>query len=659
MRPIMMADMQIPKKGLYEEEISGATSITTPTEPTASIPRPIDLIERVAKGDGEIAESKEAVEALRRSEQRLRDVIDTIPTMAWTALPDGSVDFVSRSWLEYTGVSMEDCLGGDWRTVAYPEDLDRAAQKWQAALATGEPYECEVRTRTASGSSRWCLSRAVPLRDEVGKIVKWYGTNTDIDERKKAEEKLHESEAYLAEAQRLSHTGSWAWAPATGEIRYWSEECYRVLGFDAHGGQPRFETFFQRIHPDDQAKVRETAETAGREKAEFELDYRIVHPGGAIRDIHVVGRPILSPSGDLVEFVGTVIDITERKRAEEELRTSEAHLAEAQRLSHTGSWVWQVPGRDALHLSEEWYRIYGFDPEDGMPTWEERLQRIHPEDRSKWQGALDRATTKKSDYEVEFRILLPDGSVKYIHTVGHPVLNASGDLVQFVGSSTDVTERKQAEEKIRQSEMELRQILDFAPQCVAVLGPDRDRTRLYTNQSMLDYFGFTLEEWRNSDRRKYYHPDDWERLTSETQSKFLSGLPHEYEARFLRKDGKYRWFLFRWSPLRDEQGRVTRWYAAATDIEERKQAEQRLQNENVALREEIDKASMFEEIVGVSPALHAVLSRVSKVAPTDSSVLITGETGTGKELVARAIHKRYRRSSRPFVSVNCAAVPRG
>jgi formate hydrogenlyase transcriptional activator len=206
--------------------------------------------------------------------------------------------------------------------------------------------------------------------------------------------------------------------------------------------------------------------------------------------------------------------------------------------------------------------------------------------------------------------------------------------------------------------MELRQILDFAPQYVAVLGPDRDRTRLYANQTMLDFFGFTLEEWRNSDRRKYYHPDDWERLTNETQSKFSSGIPHEYEARFRRKDGKYRWFLFRWSPLRDEQGRVTRWYAAATDIEERKQAEQRLQNENVALREEIARASMFEEIVGVSQALHAVLSRVSKVAPTDSTVLITGETGTGKELIARAVHKRSQRCSRAFVGVNCAAVPR-
>ena len=192
---------------------------------------------------------------------------------------------------------MENLLDGGWSTVAHPEDLDRTAQKWQAALVTGEPYGCEVRTRTASGSYRWCLSRAVPLRDELGKIVKWFGTNTDIDERKKAEEKLQESEAYLAEAQRLSYTGSWAWIPATGDIRYWSEECYRVLGFDPHSGKPRFETFFQRIHPDDQAKVRETAETAGREKAEFELDYRIVHPGSVRWITPIINQPVPNAPG--------------------------------------------------------------------------------------------------------------------------------------------------------------------------------------------------------------------------------------------------------------------------------------------------------------------------------------------------------------------------
>src|SRR5260370_25727517 len=147
-------------------------------------------------------------------------------------------------------------------------------------------------------------------------------------------------------------------------------------------------------------------------------------------------------------------------------------------------------------------------------------------------------------------------------------------------------------------------------------------------------------------------------MKSEKERRCSSGTRHETEGRLPRKDGKYRWFLLRYNPIRDEQGRLTCWYVAGTDIEDRKQAEQRLQDENVALREEIDKASMFEQIVGTSPPLLTVLSRISKVAPTDSSVLITGQTGTGKELVARAIHRRSQRSSRSFVSMNCAAVPR-
>jgi PAS domain S-box-containing protein len=186
------------------------------------------------------------------------------------------------------------------------------------------------------GDYRWLLIRNVPLRDKLGNIVSWYGTAIDIEERHRAEEALRQSESYLLEAQRLSHTGSWAGAPGAGEIRYWSEECYRVLGFDPLGGQPRVETFFRHIHLDDQASTLEQLESASREKRAFEFDYRIVHPGGGIRDIHTVGHPVFSPSGDLVEFVGTVMDITERKRAEEErerLRQVQADLAHLSRVT--------------------------------------------------------------------------------------------------------------------------------------------------------------------------------------------------------------------------------------------------------------------------------------------------------------------------------------
>ncbi|HEX8892016.1 MAG TPA: GAF domain-containing protein, partial [Terriglobales bacterium] len=180
--------------------------------------------------------------------------------------------------------------------------------------------------RAADGQYRWFLSRAVPLRSGKGEIVKWYGVSTDIEERKRAEQRLRESEAYLAEAQRLSQTGSWAWSPATGDIRYWSETCYRVLGFDPAGPLPRFEEFFLRIHPDDQAALRERFDKAIRDKADFELDYRVVHPEKGIRDIHAVGHAVLDGSSNLAEFVGTVIDVTERKRAEQELQQSETDL---------------------------------------------------------------------------------------------------------------------------------------------------------------------------------------------------------------------------------------------------------------------------------------------------------------------------------------------
>src|SRR6266702_1602591 len=249
-------------------------------------------------------------------------------------------------------------------------------------------------------------------------------------------------EAYLAEAQRLSHTGSFGWRVATGEI-VWSEETYRIFQYD-RTTTPTVESVLQRVHPEDAAQVKQTIERASQDGKDFDFAYRLLMPDGSVKHAHVVARAKRDEPGGL-EFVGAVMDTTESKRAEEALRRSESNLAEAQRLTHTGSWVWRVAGREAAHLSEEWYRIYGFNPEEGMPAWEERLQRVHPEDRANWQGTIDRAIREKSDYQIEFRILLPDGTVKYIHTAGHPVLNACGDLVEFVGSATDITERKRAE----------------------------------------------------------------------------------------------------------------------------------------------------------------------------------------------------------------------
>jgi PAS domain S-box-containing protein len=333
----------------------------------------------------------------------------------------------------------------------------------------------------------------------------------------------------------------------------------------------------------------------------------------------------------------------------EERNLAEFYLAEGQRLAHMGSWAWQVAGGGALHYSEEWYRIYGFDPELGMPRWEERLQRVHPEDRQKWQGAIERAIQDKSDYDVQFRILLPDGTIKWVQSVGHPVLSTAGELVQFMGFSVDVTERKVAEEKVRGQEAELRQMLDLTPLYLMVLG--YDGSPLYANRASLDYLGMSLDEWRQKSIRTDLHPDDEERLNRASSS----GFAYELELRVRNADGQFRWILSRFNPLYDEKGQITRWYVASTDIDDRKRTEERLQQENIALREEIGRAPMFEETVGTSQPLRAVLSQIDKVAPTNSTVLITGETGTGKELIARSVHKRSERSEHAFISVNCAA----
>jgi PAS domain S-box-containing protein len=356
----------------------------------------------------------------------------------------------------------------------------------------------------------------------------------------------------------------------------------------------------------------------------------------------------------VLEQVAAVAAVAiKQKQAEASLRRSEAYLAEAQRLSHTGSFGWRV-GSGATFWSEETYHIVGYDRAI-TPTMDLVRQRLHPDDLAVVQQTLDGACRDGKDWELEHRLLMPDGAVKYVHIVAHAGRDESGHL-EFVGAVMDVTERKRAEEKLRQDEQELRRIVDAIPQTIVVLGPD-GRT-LYANQGVLAYTGLTLDEVMAADfRARVFHPDDVARLHDDRQEALARGLPFENEQRARRHDGQYRWFLNQYHPLRDDQGRLLRWYVTGTDIDERKQAEERMRHENLVLREDLARVSMFEDIVGSSAALRRVLAHVEKVAGTDATVLIVGETGTGKELIARAIHKRSPRATRAFIRVNCAAIP--
>jgi PAS domain S-box-containing protein len=272
-------------------------------------------------------------------------------------------------------------------------------------------------------------------------------------------EELRRSQAYLAEAQRLSHTGSFGWRVSTGEI-LWSEETFRIFQYD-RASKPSVELVLQRIHPEDAASVKDTVERAPQDGKDFGLERRLLMPDGSVKHVHIVAHAERDESGAL-EFVGAVMDISERKRAEEALRRSEAYLAEAQRLTGTGSWAWNVATRQSVYWSQENYRLFGFDPEAGIPSDESFYQRIHAEDRDRVlrEVFLERPE-EGCDFDVEFRFVLPEGAIKYVRSTGHPVRNISGDLLEYVGTSIDVTERRRADEereRLRQALAELAHI---------------------------------------------------------------------------------------------------------------------------------------------------------------------------------------------------------
>jgi PAS domain S-box-containing protein len=445
-----------------------------------------------------------------------------------------------------------------------------------------------------------------------------------------------------------------AWyAAATGALTFVNERTAHYLGLPADHPL-RFgvdtgavwDSHFPLLHPEDRDETRRAWSNCLETGSAGPLSFRLRDAKGGYHWFLSRAEPLRASDGKLLCWIGIDVDIEEHKR-------TEFYLAEGQRLAHTGSWAFDATG--FKYWSSELFEIHGLQPRPEPPGIDEYLALVHPEDRGFVAEEMRQMLASDRRFDFTKRIVRLDGAIRHVRCVGIPASKV-GSCQGVVGTGIDVTEQDELTRDVRGREAELRQILDLTPQLIAVLGPERER--LFVNRTTLEYFGVTLDEWRRDGTRAHVHPEDQGRFSAEADLSQSNASVSAYELRLRRSDGSYRWFLMRQYPLHDDQGGVLRWYIACTDIEDRKLAEERLQQENVALREEIDKTSMFEEIVGTSPALTAVLSRVSKVAASDSTVLITGETGTGKELVARAIHRRSGRSSKAFVAVNCAAIPR-
>jgi PAS domain S-box-containing protein len=404
----------------------------------------------------------------------------------------------------------------------------------------------------------------------------------DMASRRRAEEALRRSETYLADAQRLSHTGSFGWRVRTDEI-FWSGETFRIFQY-APTEKPTLERILERVHPEDARAMRQTIERASREGEDFEHHYRLLMPDGAVKYLHVVAHA-QGGVADGIEFVGAVMDQTAAKQAEEALRLSEQQWRDVFENNPTMYFMVDAHGTiiavNPFGAEQLGYKV---DELVGQPV----LKLFVDADRAGAQSHLNQCLQQLGrSMNWELRKVRKDGEVLWVRETARAVLRGNRPVVLI--ACEDITERKSAEEKIQQQEIEIRQIIDFVPQHVAVLGPDR--SRLYTNRAGLDYFGVTLEQWQAAgwltlhDPYRFFHPEDWDRIVSEGEGKFLSGIPHEIEARLRRKDGNYRWFLLRYNPMRDAQGNIQRWYVAATDIEDLKQAEQKLRQSEAYLAE--------------------------------------------------------------------------
>ena len=445
----------------------------------------------------------------------------------------------------------------------------------------------------------------------------------------------------------------------------------------------------EAIHPDDLSHTISTLRHAIKTGQPYRLDDRLRRSDGAYRWFHHDGIPIRDAEGRIVNWYVLFTDIHERKTAEDELQRSEQSLHEAQTLSHTGSWKIDVLS-GAVVMTPEMARLCGVDYDHSW-SFDELLSRIHPEDRERVQKLFERSVAQETNFQTDHRVVMPDGAIRYVHSIAHRVVNESGELVEFIGTTVDDTENWLAQAELERALKELRRSEEFLHEAQKMTHTGSWRLEVSSlavtaTPEMGRIFGVNLDDAPDPQHPtrsirlelesggaffSQVHPDDRQRFEKAFERGLTQATDVQTEYRIVLPDGTTRHHRTVGHPVLNESAKLVEFFGTTVDdteywlaqtelekaLEQIKRLKDQLQDENLALREEITRSSMFEEIVGSSQPLRKVLEQVARVSRTDSTVLISGETGTGKELIARAIHKRSNRSARAFISVNCGAIP--
>ena len=481
------------------------------------------------------------------------------------------------------------------------------------------------------------------------------------------DEEQQRAELFLEEGEKLSHTGSWQWNLASGEIK-WSREHFRILGVDPGREKPSLASFWSRVHPEDRAWLEKAVEQAVHDKANFEEEYRIVVPDGTVKHVHGIGRAVVDESGELTEFIGTTMNITERKRGEEALRRQKAHFERLFELAPEAIVLRDLENR-VLRANREFTELFGYTVDEALGRNINDL--IVPDGSLKESETLLWELKCGERVDAELIRRRKDGSHLDVSFVAAPVC-VDGVMPEIYGIYRDITERRHAEEALKRSEAYLSegQRLSHTGSWARSVSTED----VYFSQESFRIFGLdpatkvTLETVLSR-----VHPDDRSSFSEKVQKGIRDASDYEHDYRIIREDGSIRHIHVLAHPVKNAAGNVVEFVGTHMDVTEqhlsRKALEdalaeinslkEQLFHENVALRQEIEETSMFEEIVGKSSALQKVLKELETVGPTDSTVLIYGETGTGKELFARAIHNLSSRRANAFVKVNCAAIPMG